>query len=231
MERVQQFIFKVLLFLSSYIPLSIILFIKNIDHFKVSVIILIVLIYTPLTIIKRYIDIPIKRGQANKDIKIISYNNIENQMLNYISGYIIPLIAFNNDVITKEGVNYKELLIVIILFSVIGYLYMKTNIYYINPVLSIFYNIYSVNTERENGLILLLDRNKQIEINRVVFVRKVSPGTSLLTDKKCQITGVKIFILMMVLIILLIFWNKEVRNSLMKIIQILFVKVNTLLIK
>lgn len=218
-EKFQQYMFKVLLFLSSYVPLSIIIFIKNIENYQLAFWILVLFIVIPLIIIRMYINIPIKRGQPNRDIKIIKCNGMENEMLNYISGYIIPFIAFNSDVITKEGIDTKELLIVIILFSVIGYLYMKANMYHINPIISIFYDIYLVNTEIEEGVILLVDKGAEIEINRKVFVRRISPGTLLLTNNKCRISKSKILVLLGFLFILLLIWNEELRKIIITVLN------------
>ena len=59
-EKLQQYMFKVLLFLSSYVPLSIIIFIKNIENYQLAFWILVLFIVIPLIIIRRYINIPIK---------------------------------------------------------------------------------------------------------------------------------------------------------------------------
>ena len=211
-DRALQLSFKILLFSSSYIPLFIIIFLKNINNLKIAMTIMIVLIAMPLLVIRKYISNPLKY-EANKPIIISSFVRKDNEILNYISAYIIPLIAFNSDVVTKEGVSLPNLLGVIILFSVICNLYMKAGMYYVNPILNLFYDILAIKTDRDELVIILGDKGTKFLINKVVITREISPGIFLCTKtRKNAITIAKVCILIIILIILLYVWNSEFKD-------------------
>lgn len=208
-DRVIQFSFKILLFNSSYIPLFIIIFLKNINNLEIAMTIMIVFIAMPLVVIRKYISNPLK-FEANEPIVISNFVRKDNEILNYISAYIIPLIAFNSDVVTKEGISLPDLLGVIILFSVICNLYMKAGMYYVNPILNLFYDILAIKTGTDESVIILADKGTKLPINKVVITRKISPGIFLHTEnRKNAITITKICILLITLIILLYVWNNE----------------------
>lgn len=207
-----QLSFKILLFSSSYIPLFIIIFLKNINNLEIAMTIMIVFIAMPLLVIRRYISNPLK-SEANELIIIANFVRKDNEILNYISAYIIPLIAFNSDVVTKEGISLPELLGVIILFSVICNLYMKAGMYYVNPVLNLFYDILAIKTDKDESVIILADKGTKLLINKVTISRKISPGIFLYTEnRRNAITITKICILVITLIIFLYIWNSEFRN-------------------
>lgn len=211
-DRAFQFSFKILLFISSYIPLFTIIFLKNINNLEIAMMMVIVFIAMPLLVIRKYISNPLKY-EANKPIIISSFVRTDNEILNYIAAYIIPLIAFNSDVVTKEGINLPNLLGVIILFSVICNLYMKAGMYYINPILNLFYDILAIKTDKDESVIILTDKGTKLPINKVVITRKISPGIFLHTEsRKNAITITKICILLITLIILLYIWNNEFKN-------------------
>lgn len=208
-DRAFQFTFKLLLFSSSYIPLFIIIFLKNINNLGIAMTMMIVFIAMPLLVIKKYISNPLKY-ESNIPIVISSFVRKDNEILNYISAYIIPLIAFNSDVVTKEGVSLPNLFGVIILFSVICNLYMKAEMYYVNPILNLFYDILAIKTDKDESVIILADKGAELPLNKVVITRKISPGIFLYTrNRKNAITITKVCILLITLIILLYVWNNQ----------------------
>lgn len=212
-EKFKEWIFRMLLFISSYIPLFVIIYIKNVDSLKMAICIGFVLIIIPLIVIKTYIKTPLKH-EANVDLKILSSKSQYNEMLGYISGYIIPFIAFNQDVVTTEGISVKELIIVFILFGVMCNLYMRANMYYINPVIGLFYDVYAVQTTVEE--VLIARKGIEIPIDTRIVVRRISPHTYLYVDdgvRKSRISWLIIILLCVVLLVFLVSWNKEVQNS------------------
>lgn len=213
-EKIKEGIFRMLLFISSYIPLFIIIYIKNVDSLKMAICIGCILVIIPLIVIRTYIQTPLKH-EANVDLKIVSSKSQYNEMLGYISGYIIPFIAFNQDVVTKEGISIRELIIVFILFAVMCNLYMRANMYYINPVIGLFYDVYAIETASEEE-VLIAQKGIEVPINRRMIVRRISPHTYLYVDsgvRKSRISWGIIILLCLVLLVFLISWNKQVQDG------------------
>lgn len=77
--------------------------------------------------------------------------------LTFISTYIIPLMAFKLD-------TARDLIILIFTIIFMGILYIKANLYYLNPILLLFgYKIFK--SEKENGVeCILLTREDNLEI-------------------------------------------------------------------
>lgn len=168
---------KWILFISSYIPLFIILIIQNIDIKK------------SLIFFKA-----IFRGNATKFIKTSSFEDVYLWVLVFISIFsIITLIVLikqtngfskkrkithietNNDSILEYFVTYllalsnssfdlRDVVIFWIILLIIGSLYIKNNMFFINPTLHLLfkYNIYKVSydsslnevTNSNNGFVL-----------------------------------------------------------------------------
>lgn len=210
-EKKLQTLFRFLLFASSYIPLFIILFVKNINDIKLASIFIVISIL-PLIVLKIYIGIPLK-AEPNKEIKIQNITQKGSEVLNYILCYIIPFISFNSDVITQDGISTPDLVATLILFLVICYLYMSSNLYYVNPILNLFYDINSVETEDEKNIVVISKKNSQIPKNKIILLRRVSPNVFLSTDeKKNKITTGSIIIIFIVLVMVLLLWNSDAQK-------------------
>lgn len=80
-------------------------------------------------------------------VKATKVENVNYQyVITYFSSYIFPFITINLS--TVAGI-----LQFAVLWSLIGYIYVKNNLVYINPTLNIFfkYNIYEADMEYEDG--------------------------------------------------------------------------------
>lgn len=224
-DRALQFIFRFLLFISSYIPLFIIIFLKNIKDFWISAVIVVFFILLPLLVIRKYISNPLKYA-ANIPVAINGVNKKDSEILNYISAYIIPLIAFNSDVITKEGINGPNLLGVVVLFSVICNLYMRAEMYYVNPILNIFYDVYSATSDRKENIILFIDKGTAVPEGRTTMARRISPGAFLITQsKKNKISVIKILLFIIVLLIIFYSWNYKLQQTIQWVIMTILNKI------
>lgn len=198
-----------MLFVSSYLPLLVILFLMNIQNLYLSSVLGGVMLITLLTL-KWYLDIPLK-VDPNKRVIIKETNGKSSESLNYIVTYIIPFISFNSSIFSSEdGVVVPTLLAFIILFLVIGSLYMYNNLYYINPVLSLFYDIHTSKKENGESIILISEKEKPIPINKSIFTREVSPGVILYAENSNnRLSYTKIIFFVLFLLIFLIIWNEE----------------------
>lgn len=174
---------KILLYLSSYVPLYLILIIKNvilkleeinwnikdIKYFNTldDYILVILAILTMISII--YIHsalVVIKKYQKNKN-KVIRINNASNDsILNYISIYILTFIDFNLNSIS----NIVTLIFIMFLLGIISIRYDDL---YINPTLLFWnYKIYNVTLKRngkEIDKIILLKGNVYNNIDLEIY--------------------------------------------------------------
>lgn len=218
-EEYMQLLFRFLLCISAYIPLFIILVLKNINNLGVCTVLIIVFIFIPILVVRMYISHPLGR-EANTPKVIKNINRKESEILNYISGYIISLISFNSDIFTKEGVDIPNLLGLSLLFLVICSLYMKARMYDVNPVLSLFYDILDVTDENGESITLLVERKLDVPKNRTVLVRMISPGIYLYTNiRKNKITKFKIALLILTLVVFLFIWNQQFKDFIISILS------------
>jgi len=218
-EEYMQLLFRFLLCISAYIPLFIILVLKNINNLGVCIVLIILFIFIPILVVRMYISHPL-RGEANAPIVIKTINRKESEILNYISGYIISLISFNSDIFTEQGVDIPNLLGLSLLFLVICSLYMKARMYDVNPLLSLFYDILDVTDENGENITLLVERKLDVPKDRTVLVRMISPGIYLHTNvRKNKITKFKITLLILTLVVFLFIWNQEFKDSVISILN------------
>lgn len=178
---------KLILFLSSYIPLLLIIILQmlrvslenlkkpldlKINNFRtwntvwklkyLPHILILVIISIALILLLRLILLRSKDPNLTTDIEIQEVNNINsNYITNYLSVYIFPFITLNMTLFDGIGT-------VIILTIIIGYVYIKNDILYINPILNIIfkYNIYSIEINEHGRFveIILLSKKKRTEL-------------------------------------------------------------------
>jgi hypothetical protein len=156
---------KVILFASSYIPLFIIMIFQlweastiklgddnkfsflhmrtwdsllKLTHFK-EILFLVILIFALIVLLAYLIYFP----TDSNTLKNIPIRNVENINANYITSYfsvyIFPFITLN-------FTSFNGMATVIVLVSLIGYVYIRNDLVYINPILHLLfrYNIYEV---------------------------------------------------------------------------------------
>lgn len=184
---------KLVLFLSSYIPLILIMILQtlrvslenlnsplNFSILRLSTwnnlltlkyvyhITILIFISIVLIILLKLILCCTKDTNLTTEIEIQNINNINsNYITNYLSVYIFPFITLNMTQFDGIGT-------VIILTIIIGYVYITNDILYINPILNILfhYNIYSVEIIDNNKFIdlILLSRNKRTSLKTNPYV-------------------------------------------------------------
>jgi hypothetical protein len=87
-------------------------------------------------------------GETISEIESLNYEN-----LTFLATYIIPLVCFDLDFHLSEERNFIMLLLVLIL---IGWIYVKTNIFYTNPTLAILnFRIYKVTTAKRKMAVVI----------------------------------------------------------------------------
>ncbi len=156
------------MFYFAYLPLFIILLIKNMEINLLLIIIVICLI--ALGIISIFLLIKTIKSIAPKTVKIRFISNKNAETLSFIVTYVIPF-----------GITFTTLNSRIafgILFAIIFYLYLDTSLFCINPLLKIIfnYNIYLINIrKREYYLLSKKDHlNGNATINMVFLTKNLA---------------------------------------------------------
>ena len=145
---------RIVMFISSYFPLYVIVIVlyfskilKGILEFNI-LIIGVALFMVALILISFMSVCMLKKGKGSREKVIKDLENPDDTVLSYIMTYIIPLIA--------NGDNSKEVYIVnILLFILIGYIYLRLNLIYLNPLWAMF------------GYIIYRDADKEIVITDI----------------------------------------------------------------
>jgi len=183
--------YKILLFLSSYTPLFLILFLKaisqaieiyqkieqiNIFEYLASNIILISVISTIilLTIIPNIILVRILNDimstTNSKQLRVHSVQKMNHIYMEYLVSYIIPFLSFDFS-------NIFDVLALMLLLLTICVIYINSDLLYINIIFNIRgYNLYSV-TDASNNIIMTLSKKKQLKTGVLLSVRDVSEST------------------------------------------------------
>lgn len=128
---------KIIMFISSYFPLYIMLLILYFENYKdvgnnptmkkylLLICVIIFIIISFCSIILLYVS------KGNRKVTVEKLERPDDTIISYIMTYIIPLLSID---ITKKS----TILVNFILFLVIGYLYIRLNLVYLNPLWAIF---------------------------------------------------------------------------------------------
>jgi hypothetical protein len=166
-------IIQILLFIISYVPLYIILSIQNIDDIYLSenglfvgfkqilynnITSLIFLFFTIFTIFVYYIlyRIVLKSATVNISVKKKIENNEEH--LSYLTTYILPFVGLDFS-------TWQSIISSIVLFSVLGSIYIRTNLILTNPTLT-FFGFLITKIETNNNKDIFLIHKKTITRNK-----------------------------------------------------------------
>lgn len=104
-------------------------------------------------------------GEIIKDIENLNFEN-----LTFLATYIIPLVCFDLDFHLKEDRNFIMLILVLVL---IGWIYVKTNIFYTNPTLAILnFKIYKISTDKRTNIIIIT--KKSLKLGDMILPRQIS---------------------------------------------------------
>jgi len=190
MERDPEFGIKSLLFLSSYSPAWLILALKFYGHnytvvFKDYRIPL--WIFPLLLLICSTIALLIKiqrpsRGYSDKKILIIEFSSLNPLYIEYLITYIFPFVVI-------QGNSNWDVLSLVILFVLIWWIYINSNLLYVNPTLGILgYNIFRVMAKPDEELppqeyILITKQKKLLSLDEITTI---SLSQNILLDVRDQ---------------------------------------------
>lgn len=145
---------NILLYLSAFIPMYVLILIKEIFELTIGdekftwlsvVVFCFLTLVIALGIIGLLLEVYNKKQKAI-DIVILSKNNItDRHFLGYFSLFVLFAITFDLSRISMFAV-------FVVILSMIGIVYIKNNLFYINPFLNILgFNFYSIEYENETG--------------------------------------------------------------------------------
>lgn len=178
---------KTFAFISSYLPLYILLMINNFNKDKniaywVAFVILLILVIISVLVLYCYL-----RGKGN-NIILTTDEQIDklksDSMINYLMAYIVPLATINSDDFIGSVITNS------ILFILIGIIYVKMNLVYLNPVLVLLGYVPYTSTKTGNIYIVNFDIDKLIRRsragteNRTPTINATIIGNSILLIRK-----------------------------------------------
>lgn len=150
------------MFISSYFPLYIMLLILHFDKIKTifdgatvkKVAFLICIVLSIL--ISLLSSLMILSGTGTKQLLISELERPDDTVISYMMTYIIPILSIDFQ-------NYGVIAVNFIMFLLIGYLYIRLNLLYLNPLWSIAgYLAYRVNSE-----VVVITNIKYSELKRL----------------------------------------------------------------
>lgn len=156
---------KLFLFLSSYAPLFMVLAIKNYSHaYFVALMITIVIISFAFL----FYSLRKASKMSGEFQKIKEMEDKSGQFLEYIIAYIIPFLGFSFNSI-------PDILSLFIIFVMIGVLYIRSDLIYMNPILNFMgYNLYKVSSDDNEYMVISKKDNQTTRKMKIYFIsRKV----------------------------------------------------------
>ena len=155
---------KIKLYFLSITPLFLILLIQTLQfklELKPNTIPLISITMLLIGIICYYSFKNELKGNTNNPVTITSIENIDYEHITFLVTYIIPFIGFDYSSI-------RSIIIIFLLLVFIGAIFVKTNIFFANPVLAVFgFHIYKVEITGRKDLVFI--SKDKLNINDKVF--------------------------------------------------------------
>ncbi len=92
-------------------------------------------------------------GASNLPVQITKIENCNYETITFLATYIIPLVCFDLDFNLDQN---RNLLMLFCVLFLIGWIYLKTNMFYTNPTLALMgFQIYKINTLKIEGIIVI----------------------------------------------------------------------------
>lgn len=102
-------------------------------------------------------------------VKIIDIENKNGESISYISTYIVPFIF-------QDTNNLFDLASIIIVLILIFYIFTKSNMIVINPILSITHSLYQIEYTKKGKIKkgLLISRNENVESQQEITINLIT---------------------------------------------------------
>lgn len=165
---------RFMLFLCSYLPLSLIFFLLLLDSSALLSILSLItgisgLVWTLLYLRKSYKLIPSRE-------EVAEVSKRDSEVIGYIVGYLVPFVAIPFE-------SLEQALALGVFVTVICFLYVSSNMIYLNPTLGLLgFRLYEV-TLKGGGTHFLITRSRVVR-NQVLYV--VKNGEDILLEKQIE---------------------------------------------
>ncbi|MCF6407786.1 hypothetical protein L3C95_33170 [Chitinophaga filiformis] len=98
--------------------------------------------------------------------RILTIKNINSKTLAFLATYVVPLACIDMD-------KSRALPLLVLLISLIGWIYISTNLFYTNPTLAIIgFKTYQIDTESEKDIIIITKHT--LKANDSILPRHIS---------------------------------------------------------
>lgn len=196
--------FKTVLFIHSYLPLLLIIFFLKIDNGKLTFS-LMILILISMIVFTRFLNSP-TRKKASENLNIKDINKSGTEVLNYFASYILPFVILSFDGI-ENVMKYNTIIALLLVFLILGVLYTSSNLYYINPLLSMMYEISVCKLKDGKEIIVISSKGKKINIKTSIFMRRIFDNIYLYVDNEKSFRRKNNIILTFFCILLITLWS------------------------
>ena len=166
---------KSLLFISAYTPLFLILILQYMSSSKTWLVAgLIFLCIINLIWVLIYI---ISKKWTIKGYTVKKSVNRTSDALNYIIAYIITFLGFSFN-------TWQDYISFIILFVIIFYIYINSDLIFVNPLLNVLgFKIISVELNEGGGEIVLITKNSSLKTNDKIYVKNITDNIYLMENR------------------------------------------------
>ena len=113
------------------------------------------------------------QGSKLGPIKIVSIENVNNDILAFMGAYILPLVGFCSD-----G-QWRNLIVLFLLFVVNGIIYARADIYYTNPTLLLLgYRVYRIEGEwNRNSIKRIIISHGELQVGDLIRYIAIDDNT------------------------------------------------------
>ena len=110
----------------------------------------------------------VRKGTRLGPITINEISNVNSEIMSFVAAYFFPLVGFN------YSTTWKHIVVLAGLFVLIGAIYIKGDIYYCNPTLSILgyrtYKVKGMTTNKTPFEQTVITRNKMLAGDRFKYI-------------------------------------------------------------
>jgi hypothetical protein len=186
--------FKILLFFSAYTPLFVLLLLKLCSQISqgfqnihadspiqpifyffptitelIVFFVLIIIITLPNIVLRKIIS---ETRETNNPlfVKISQIKELNHIYIGYLMSYVIPFLSFN-------FTDLFDITAIILLLALVCFIYINSNLLYVNVMFSIFhYNLFKI-TDSENNEYRLITNNKDLALNKEIRIAAISDSS------------------------------------------------------
>jgi hypothetical protein len=97
----------------------------------------------------------VTKGAPRLPKKVVALKNLHSETLSFLATYIIPLACLDMD-------KARSLPMLVLLLTLVGWIYVKTDLFYTNPTLAILgFKIYQLDTDGTKDMIVIIRQSLQ----------------------------------------------------------------------